>query len=113
MVNDFLAQVLIDTGSTHSFITPGFAQAFSIEPSRLDRGLSITTPVDSSVITDRVYRSCMIRIGQREMPANLVVLEFQDFDIILGMDWLSAYHGHVDYFGKVVNFKLVNEPPFR
>ena len=27
-------------------------------------------------------------IGYREMPVDLVLLDLQDFDVILGMDWL-------------------------
>ena len=30
------------------------------------------------------------------MPADLVVMEINDFDIILGMDWLSEHYAFID-----------------
>ena len=32
-------------------------------------------------------------IEGREFMANFVLLDIQDFDVILGMDWLSRHHG--------------------
>lgn len=33
-----------------------------------------------------------------------------DFDVILGMDWLSGYHAMMDYFNKTISFKLEECP---
>ncbi|XXG53552.1 hypothetical protein AAC387_Pa03g1635 [Persea americana] len=38
--------------------------------------------------------------------ANLIVLDMYDFDIILGMDWLEAYHAMMDCFAKTITFRL-------
>lgn len=38
------------------------------------------------MITNLVYKSCVVMIGGHEMLANLVLLDLQDFDVILGMD---------------------------
>ena len=51
-------------------------------------------------------------IGYREMPVDLVLLHLQDFDIILGMDWLASYHASVDCFGKMVMFSIPGQPEF-
>ena len=37
----------------------------------------------------------------------------QDFDIILGMDWLSSYHAIIDCFCKEVTFHIPNQPSFK
>ncbi|KAL0543839.1 hypothetical protein IC582_018944 [Cucumis melo] len=37
----------------------------------------------------------------------------QDFDVILGMDWLSANHASIDCFGKEVVFNPPSRPSFK
>ena len=53
-----------------------------------------------------------LEIGYREMTVDLVLLNLQDFDVILGMDWLASYHASVDDFGKIVTFKILGQPNF-
>ena len=44
------------------------------------------------------------------LTVDLLVLEMVDFDIILGMDCLSAYHATVDCQTRVVTFWTLNQP---
>ena len=43
----------------------------------------------NSVVVNRVYRDCPIRIREYEFPRDMIELSFIEFDMILGMDWLS------------------------
>ena len=45
-------------------------------------------------------------IGYKEMLVDLVLLNLQDFNVILGMDWLASYHVSIDCFGKRVIFDI-------
>ena len=49
-----------------------------------------------SVIVNRVYRDCPIRIREYEFLRDLIELSFREFDVILGMDWLSQHQVVVD-----------------
>lgn len=40
----------------------------------------------------------MINLCGREFLVDLLPLEMHDFDVILGMSWLAAYHAIIDYF---------------
>lgn len=40
------------------------------------------------------------------MHANLILLDTDDFDVILGMDWLAGYHENVDFFNKTMTLKV-------
>ena len=51
-------------------------------------------------------------IGYREMPVDLVLLNLQDFDVILRMDWLASYHASIVCFGKRVIFSIPGQPEF-
>eukprot|EP00261_Vitis_vinifera_P016511 XP_010645575.2 PREDICTED: uncharacterized protein LOC104877887 [Vitis vinifera] len=46
------------------------------------------------------------------MTVDLVLLDLQDFDVILGMDWLASYHASIDCFGKRVMFSFPNKLDF-
>ena len=39
-----------------------------------------------------------------EFMAELILLDIHDFDVILGMDWLSRHHATVDCYRKEVRF---------
>ena len=113
IVCDKNARVLIDPGSTHSFISPSFmmhVEGVSLIP--LDYDVYISTPIGDVVNISNVYRDCMLKIGNNELLVDLMPLYMQDFDIILGMNWLSSYHASIDCFEKKVIFKIPGEIEF-
>lgn len=60
---------------------------------------------------DRVCRSCIVVIQGHETWANLLLLDMLDFDIILGMDWLSLHHEIFDYYAETVTLAIPGIPP--
>ena len=50
----------------------------------------------NSVIVNKVYRDCPIRIREYEFPGDLIELSFREFDVLLGMDWLFRHQVVVD-----------------
>ena len=42
----------------------------------------------NSVVVNRVYRDCPIRIREYDFLGDLIKLSFREFDVILRMDWL-------------------------
>ena len=43
---------------------------------------------------------------------DLILLNFHDFDLILGMDWLFTYYAILCCFNKKVTFQILNQPKF-
>ena len=99
-VCDSDANVLIDPGATHSFISVKFIAQVNIEIQPIDCSMVVSLPTGDSLIADRVYMGCRVIIEGYEFMANLVLLDIQDFDVILGMDWLSRHHATMDCFRK-------------
>ena len=52
-------------------------------------------------------------IKGREFPVDLVLLDVMDFDVILGMDWLSQHYATVDCRRKEMIFKILNVEEFK
>ena len=99
------AHILIDPGSTYSFVSRTFAMHIGREPELLDCGLVVRIPTGKSFLAESVYWDCMIGMGEHEFEANLISLDIHDFSAILGMDWLEFHHATVDCFKKEVVFK--------
>ncbi|RVW70732.1 Transposon Ty3-G Gag-Pol polyprotein [Vitis vinifera] len=111
-IHTLFARVLIDPGSTHSFVLVSFAGLLGLPVASMDFDLIVATLVGDSVVASRMLRNCIVMIGYREMPVDLVLLDFQDFDVILRMDWLASYHASIDCFEKRVMFSISGQPKF-
>ena len=110
LVCGFEAKVLFDPGSTHSFLSPKFAKLIDMPARELEYVLTVSTPVGKQVVCRKYYPRCAVKIGDVVLPANLILLEMFDFDVILGMDWLAGYHATMDCFHKTLTFKLEETP---
>ena len=51
-------------------------------------------------------------ITERELSIDLVILDMVDYDVILGMDFLSKYGATIDCKAKVVSFQPPGEEWF-
>lgn len=52
----------------------------------MEVGLSIATTVGNSLDTDAAYKGCVVKIEDKELHANLVMLNMKDFDVNLSMN---------------------------
>ena len=86
------AKILFDLNSTHSFLSPNFSKLTDMPARELEFVLTVSTPVGKQVVCRKYYPSCAIKIGDVVLPANLILLEMFDFDVILRMNWLAGYH---------------------
>ncbi|XP_052204017.1 uncharacterized protein LOC127809294 [Diospyros lotus] len=96
---------LIDSGASHSFISHAFAKIVGDKPENLKCRMIVTTPMGKSLETSSGYKDRKIQIGEVEFSVNLILLEFRDFDVILGMDFLTKYNATVDCKAKTVCLK--------
>ena len=62
----------------------------------------------NSVVVNRVYRDCPIRIREYEFMGDLIKLSFREFDVILGIDWLSRHQVVVDCRMKRVTLRTLS-----
>ncbi|WMV33117.1 hypothetical protein MTR67_026502 [Solanum verrucosum] len=104
-----IVYALIDSGSTLSYVTPLIVEKFKRTPELLVKPFEVSTPIGESIIARRVYHNCIVTICDRDTLADLVELEMVDFDVIMGMDWLSSYYAMVDCRTKTVHFHFPKE----
>lgn len=102
-----------DSISTHSFVSPLFANNLIEKPIPLDCPLLVTTPLGETLLVRDGYHSCKVMVGKVDTVADLMLLEMSDFDLILGMDyWLASCLVTLDCLGKAINFEIPGETLF-
>ncbi|XP_076948377.1 uncharacterized protein LOC143620600 [Bidens hawaiensis] len=95
--------VLFDTGATHSMVSLSFIKYLPIRQTPIDPTLTISTPMENSIVITHVYRDCPVRIESVVCNADLFPMHMSDFYVILGMDWLTCYRVTIDcYFKRVI-----------
>ncbi|XP_070034196.1 uncharacterized protein [Nicotiana tomentosiformis] len=104
------ASVLFNPSSTYSYVSSYFASYLVVPRDSLSAHVYMSTPMGDVIVVYRVYRSCVVTIGSIETSIDLLLLDMVDFDIILGMDWMSPYHAILDYHAKMVTLALPGLP---
>lgn len=89
------AHVLMDLDATHSFVSIMFSVGFDKELESLTKELLISTPVGDSFIVNSVYRDCMVHIVGKTLVVDLIPLDVKEFDVILGMNFLSSHYASI------------------
>ena len=96
---------LIDPGSTHSYICMEKMNDKLPSIELLAYDLLVTSPLGHSVRVNRMYKNCSLLVHDREFSVDLIALPFHEFDLILGMDWLSKHRAIVDCDKKIFLLK--------
>ena len=106
---DTIVHALIDPGSTHSYVCTNIPNLGNLPRSETEYDILVTNPLGHSVIVNIVYRYCLIKIRKYEFLGDLIELSFREFDVILGMDWLSRHRVIVDCRMKRVTLRTSND----
>ena len=74
---DTTVHALIDPGSTHSYICTDIPIVKILPKSETEYDILVTNPLGHSVIVNRVYKDCPIRIREYEFLGDLTELSFK------------------------------------
>ena len=88
---DTIVHALIDSRSTHSYVCTDIPNLGKLSKNETEYDILVMNPLGHSVIVNRVYRDCPIKIREYKFLGDLIELSFREFDVILGMDWLSRH----------------------
>ena len=91
-------------------MSSSFALHVDRKLSPLKHKLVVTTLLREQILRNTIFKGCEILIDGVVLKVNLIPLEMYDFDVILGMDWLSTHRALVDCFTKKVVFRKPGFP---
>jgi hypothetical protein len=89
-VDSHIAEVLFDTGATHSFITASWVEAHNLPITTMLTPIQIDL-AGGRIRADSICLNVSVEIRGIAFPANLIVMGTQGIDVILGMNWLDKY----------------------
>ena len=95
---------MIDSGSTHLHASLKFVRRLGRSTDKMNTPLGITLPSGEVMYSNKVLRACPIIVDDRELFVDLIVVDINEYEIILGIDWLSKYHAKTDCKKKIVVF---------
>ncbi|GJZ50887.1 putative reverse transcriptase domain-containing protein [Tanacetum coccineum] len=103
---DHFATLLFDSGADFSFISTNFAPLLNVKPSIVNPGYVIEVADGKKVEVDRIIRDCKLELGNSLFIIDLIPLGSWNFNVIVGMDWLSKNKAMIVCYEKVVEIPL-------
>ena len=90
------ARVLFDSSASHSFIVGSCVKDLGLEVETLENSLYVHSPLGTRVSVDKICRDCELEISGFLLTVDLQVMDMSGFDVIIGMDWLTAHQVVID-----------------
>ena len=88
--------MLFDSGAAHSFIAASVMIELGLEAETLEEPFYLSSPLGIRVRIRMIYRGCELEIQGILLIVDLRIMDMSEFDVILGMDWLTAYRVVID-----------------
>ena len=88
--------MLFDSGASHSFIAASVMIELGLEVEALEEPMYVSSPLGIRARIRMICRCCELEISGIILTVDLRVTDMLEFDVILGMDWLTAYRVVID-----------------
>jgi hypothetical protein len=90
LANSHPATILVDNGASHFFRSSKFVAKHNL-PITIMKYTTIVSSPGGKMNTKYICLTISIAIKGVDFLLNLIIIDSQDIDIILGMDWLRKY----------------------
>ena len=90
------ARVLFDSGASHSFIATLVVIELVLEVETLEEPLYLSSSLGIRARIGIMCQGCELEISGTLLTVDLRIMDMLEFDVILGMDWLTAYRVVID-----------------
>ena len=88
--------MLFDSGASHSFIAASVMIELGLEVETLEEPLYVSSPIGIRARKGMIHRGCELEILGTLLTVDLRIMDMSEFDVILGMDWLTSYRVVID-----------------
>ena len=88
--------MLFDSGASHSFIAVSVVIELGLEVETLEEPLYVSSPLGIWARIGMICQGCELEISGTLLIVDLRIMDMSEFDVILGMDWLTAYRVVID-----------------
>jgi hypothetical protein len=93
--NKYPVVILFNSGATHDFISKACTQKHQLVIEHISTPYPICT-LGSNIATKQLVMATPVNLAGRHFKTNLIVLEGQGIDLILGMGWMKGLKAVLD-----------------
>jgi predicted aspartyl protease len=93
--------ILFDSGATHSFISAKCGTKIGLNLYSTSGAYTIATP-GGKISSNQVCRSMPIQMGRNLVRTDLLLLDLEEMDVLLGMDWMTRHRVSLDISSRAV-----------
>jgi hypothetical protein len=105
-INDTHVKILFDSGATHSFISENLLGKLGLMGPHTKSAYKIITQ-GGNISSHTLSFGVPLKLGRQTIQLNLITINLEGMDVILGMDWMTQHKVVLDISGRVV---AINSP---
>ncbi|GJT17408.1 putative reverse transcriptase domain-containing protein [Tanacetum coccineum] len=109
LLNNRYATILFDIGADRSFISTTFSALINITPTTLENHYDVELADGKIIRVNIIIRGCTLNFMNHPFNIDLMPVPLGSFDVIIGMDWLTKYHGVIICDEKIVRVPFEGE----
>ncbi|GJV55867.1 putative reverse transcriptase domain-containing protein [Tanacetum coccineum] len=109
LLNNRYATILFDTGADRSFVSNTFSALINITPTTLESHYDVELADGKIIRVNTIIRGCTLNFMNHPFNIDLMPVPLGSFDVIIGMDWLTKYHGVIICDEKIVRVPFGRE----
>jgi hypothetical protein len=103
-INNHLAIVLFDSGSSHSFMSQAFVKKYEQKIVELECAYRISS-AGADLLTNQIIQGVTLNIANRQYKLNLIVMPGLVLDVIMGINWMNKMRVVIDIGGRSISLK--------
>ncbi|GKF11264.1 putative reverse transcriptase domain-containing protein [Tanacetum coccineum] len=109
LLNNHYAKNLFDSGADNSFVSTAFASLLNITRTTLNTAFTTELANGNLVNTNTMIQNYTLSFKNHPLKIDLMPIELESFDVIIGMEWLSQHNSKIICGEKVVHIPIDNE----
>jgi hypothetical protein len=82
--------ILSDSGATHSFLSSKCGTKVGLDFYPTNGAYMIATP-GGKISSNQIYRKVPIQLGSNLIKIDLLLLDLEGMDVLLGIDWMTRH----------------------
>jgi hypothetical protein len=100
-LNEHPVIILFDSGASHDFISSTCAKKAMLSMVAMEAPYVISTP-GGRVDADQIIRKAPLELAGRVFSTDLIILEGQGLDVILGINLMKLHKAVLDIAGRLI-----------
>ena len=96
--------ILIDPGSTHSYITPKVVDICAFKKLKHRKSWLVQLAIGTKRKVNEVVEKFPLVMNELITCVHMNVLPLGSYDVLIGMDWLEAHRMKLDCYNKTFEF---------